>query len=157
MTHTNELVDRAIVAIRRGEKTWGRDLLVRALRDDPGNERAWLWMSAVVVTAAEQRYCLALVIELNEENWDARAGLAALGRGAARRPIDLSEAAPVMAPPPHPLRAGELPPSAAAIFDVDEAPGSITGSHSLILAALLLVAMIVAVAVIMLGIGQAPQ
>jgi hypothetical protein len=152
MLHTNDVVDRAIVAIRRGEKTWGRELLVRALRDNEHDERAWLWMSAVVMTTPEQRYCLSRVVELNEENWDARAGLAQLGAGPARRPVDLVEPAAAIVLPAVPIRTDRQPRDISSTLDFDDEP-EITSANgrSLALIAVLLIAVLVGVIIVMLG------
>lgn len=48
------------------------------LQTDERNERAWLWLSAVVDTDAERMNCLEKVIAINPDNQHALRGLAAL-------------------------------------------------------------------------------
>jgi len=73
------MLQEAIGAIRRGEKTRARDLLTRLLKNDPANPDYWLWMSAVVETAKERTYCLQEVLKRDPNNEGARRGLVLLG------------------------------------------------------------------------------
>jgi tetratricopeptide (TPR) repeat protein len=73
------ILQEAIGAIRKGEKTRARDLLTRLLKNDPANPDCWLWMSAVVETAKERTYCLQEVLKRDPTNESARRGLVLLG------------------------------------------------------------------------------
>lgn len=90
MMHVDEIAARAQTAIRAGDLAWGRELLGFVLLREPGHERAWLWMSAVVDGAPEQRYCLRRVLAANAENPRALAGLELLGPGEALPPTQLA-------------------------------------------------------------------
>ncbi len=69
------LMREAIQAARSGNKNWARECLGRVLKADPRNEEAWLWLSAVLDTVAEKRYCLERVLAINPSNAQAQAGL----------------------------------------------------------------------------------
>lgn len=69
------LMREAIQAARSGNKNWARECLGRILKADPYNEEAWLWLSAVLDTVAEKRYCLERVLAINPANAQAQAGL----------------------------------------------------------------------------------
>ncbi len=69
------LMREAIQAVRSGNKTWARECLGRVLKADPYNEEAWLWLSAVLDTVAEKRYCLERVLAINPANAQAQDGL----------------------------------------------------------------------------------
>jgi hypothetical protein len=87
MTTTSTLLQTAIQAIKAGDKATGRRLLAEALRADPGNEQAWLWMSGVVDSDEQQRQCLERVLVINPANALARQGLAALQHKAPASPM----------------------------------------------------------------------
>lgn len=69
------LMREAIAAAKSGNKQWARECLSRILRVDPRNEEAWLWMSAILETPAEKKYCLEKVLAVNPNNVQAQAGL----------------------------------------------------------------------------------
>jgi hypothetical protein len=71
-------LQRAIAAIRSGDKAAGKRLLAQILQAEPGNQTAWLWMSAVVDTDEERAHCLERVLEINPHNETAQRGLEAL-------------------------------------------------------------------------------
>jgi hypothetical protein len=54
-------------------------------------QRYWFELAEKQTTAEAQRYCYLRCVELNEEDYDARAQLAALGPGAARAPEEIKE------------------------------------------------------------------
>ncbi len=76
------LMREAIASVKSGNKEWARECLSRVLRADPRNEEAWLWLSAVLETTAEKRYCLEKVLSLNPNNLQAQDGLRWLDRQA---------------------------------------------------------------------------
>lgn len=81
------LMREAIQAAQSGNKNWARECLGRVLKADPRNEEAWLWLSAVLDTVAEKRYCLERVLAINPANAQAQAGLRYLeGQREAVRP-----------------------------------------------------------------------
>ncbi|MFL5806533.1 MAG: hypothetical protein ACJ8CR_33000 [Roseiflexaceae bacterium] len=69
------LVEQGIAAFRSSNKVRAFDLLVQALHQDARNETAWLWLSAVVGSKAEQRFCLERVLEINPQHTAVRRGL----------------------------------------------------------------------------------
>jgi len=77
------LLCAGIAAARVGQRKHARDLLIRALKRDPRNTLAWLWLSGVVDRPEEQRECLKRVLALDPQNQAARNGLALLQRQEA--------------------------------------------------------------------------
>lgn len=70
-----KLLEDAVESIKQGDKATGKKILLDILNDDPGNDRAWVLMSAVVDTN-EMRYdCLQEAIKLNPDNRIAQRGL----------------------------------------------------------------------------------
>jgi len=70
-----ELRKEAIEAIANGQRQRARDILVRLLRADQSNPEYWLWMSSLVDTPKERRYCLKRVLQLDPGNKIAQRGL----------------------------------------------------------------------------------
>jgi len=73
------LVQRGVTEARQEHKEEAEELLRQAVLSDPQNERAWLWLSAVVEGVENQRECLRRVLEINPSNSFARQGLSFLG------------------------------------------------------------------------------
>lgn len=73
-----QLVAQGIAAAQAERKEEAEELLRQAIALDPNNERAWLWLSAVVEGIEQQRECLQRVLEINPTNSFARTGLAFL-------------------------------------------------------------------------------
>jgi len=84
-------LELAISAIRAGRKNEGRQLLNLLIQQNPNNEQAWLWMSAVVTTDEQRARCLYHVLSINPANALARRGLQLLG-------IVVSDSRPVRVP-----------------------------------------------------------
>ncbi len=97
------LLHAAVMALRSGDHTAARTTLDQALKLDPTNEQAWLWMSGAVETPTEQRECLEVVLKLNPANQAAQRGLQILGPPPAAPPAE--------EPPPAPWSAPELLPA----------------------------------------------
>jgi hypothetical protein len=91
-------LQRAINAIRSGDKEAGKLLLAEAIRNDPRNETAWLWMSAVIDSEEYRRTCLERVLAINPHNETARRGLEALRQQAEKPPQAEKQLEPT--PPP---------------------------------------------------------
>lgn len=66
-------------AIEAGDKARGKDLLTRLLKQNQQNPDYWLWMSAVVDSEKERRYCLNQTLKLDPNNDMARRGLILMG------------------------------------------------------------------------------
>jgi hypothetical protein len=77
-------LQRAIAAIRSGDRETGKRLLAEVIRHDPRNEAAWLWMSAVIDSDEHRRTCLERVLTINPSNEIARQGLAKLSLSMSR-------------------------------------------------------------------------
>jgi tetratricopeptide (TPR) repeat protein len=100
MTDVQALLNQGIAAAKAGREDEARDLLSQVLELDPGNERAWLWMSGVV-SDAEKIVCLQNVLEINPSNELALVGLESLlgesARGEEREP-EVGRPEPSVAP-----------------------------------------------------------
>jgi Tol biopolymer transport system component len=77
--------------IDSGDKAGARDLLSQALRANPRDERAWLWMVSAVDDDAQRLQCLDRALKINPENANTRQYRAKV---AAR----LNETAPIPEP-----------------------------------------------------------
>ena len=69
----------AIDAARKGQRRRARDLFTRLLQKDQSNTDYWLWMSGVVDTENERKYCLQRVLQLDPDNLVAKKGLILIG------------------------------------------------------------------------------
>lgn len=69
----------AMNAIEQGDKTRAREILSQLVKEEPGNARYWLWMSAVVETKRDRVYCLKEALKLDPSNQMARRGLMIAG------------------------------------------------------------------------------
>ena len=79
MNQEELLYKEAREAIDNEDLTTARDLLTRLLKLNPKNPDYWLWMSGVVSTLKERRYCLHEVLRLDPQNLTASRGLRLLG------------------------------------------------------------------------------
>ncbi len=75
----DKIFQEALAAIEEGNNTRAKDLLTRLLKQNQQNPQYWLWMSAVVRSNKERRYCLNQVLQFDPQNADARRGLTLLG------------------------------------------------------------------------------
>lgn len=73
----------AIHTIKSGDKETGKQLLMDLLNEEPENDKAWVWMSAVVDTDVLRRECLEEALMYNPFNETAQRGLEKI---KARRP-----------------------------------------------------------------------
>ncbi|HUW14672.1 MAG TPA: zinc ribbon domain-containing protein [Anaerolineae bacterium] len=80
-----ELLREGMRASKEGRKADARELLQQVVRQEPGNEKAWLWLSGAVATDAERQKCLDNVLSINPVNADALRGLETLGQRNAER------------------------------------------------------------------------
>ncbi len=76
---SQQLVERGKAAVRAGDTASAQRFLAQAVRRDPSNEQAWLWLAGVVREPAARRECFERVLALNAGNVMAQKGLAALG------------------------------------------------------------------------------
>ena len=70
-----QLLQQGIAAARAGQSGQARQLLQEAVRRDPRNEAAWLWLSSVAKDPPERIFCLKKVLEINPANENALKGL----------------------------------------------------------------------------------
>jgi hypothetical protein len=92
------VLEQGIVALKAGRKAQARALLARAVRQNPRDERAWLWLSGAVETEAERRTCLERVLALDPDNEAARRGLDSLAGATALAPQPQTQAVPAPDP-----------------------------------------------------------
>jgi hypothetical protein len=71
----DDTLKQGIRALQEGRRGEARQLLVQVLREDAGNEQAWLWMSGTVKTNKQRQICLEKVLEINPDNDHALKGL----------------------------------------------------------------------------------
>jgi tetratricopeptide (TPR) repeat protein len=126
-----QLLREGIQAIRAGDRSRGRRLLLDVVRADERNGPAWLWLSDVLDDPADQIMALENALALNPGNTAARQRLAALqatGPGeagaAALPPAPTRQGPPEPAPPPEPEPepAPEPGPALTMGFDPDDDP-----------------------------------
>jgi hypothetical protein len=68
----------AIAALRQGNKTEARRLIISVLKDDPSDETAWSWACEVAATPEERAHCLKQILAINPDHTEARHYLAQL-------------------------------------------------------------------------------
>lgn len=79
----SDLVGKGIAALKAGDKALARRLLQEAIRQNPADVQAWLWLSGAVDTDKERAFCLQQVLRLDPNHQAAARGLAQLvARGA---------------------------------------------------------------------------
>lgn len=59
---------QAVQAIKAGDNTTGRKLLVESLREDTSNEMAWVWMARITSNPAKKRDYINRALAINERN-----------------------------------------------------------------------------------------
>ncbi len=108
MSPTDQQVQQAVNAFRAGRREEARSMLLAIVEEDELNEKAWLYLSALVDTLEEQQICLENVLAINPDNEKARKGLEKVNQqiaaqqspGAPGAPEDsASTVAPFAAPP----------------------------------------------------------
>ncbi len=116
----NDLTQQGVVALKSGNKIRARNLLKAALRQDPHDLDAWLWLSGAVETDVERIDCLENVLRLDPANKAASRGYTQL-TGKEWRTAE--PPAPDVVPPPAMIPMAEgAPPAALAQLsgDADE-------------------------------------
>ncbi|PKO14617.1 MAG: hypothetical protein CVU39_14160 [Chloroflexi bacterium HGW-Chloroflexi-10] len=78
-TADEKIYNEVLTAMQEGNNKRAKDLLTRLLRQNQQNADYWLWMSAVVTSTKERRYCLNQVLQIDPKNSAARRGLILLG------------------------------------------------------------------------------
>jgi tetratricopeptide (TPR) repeat protein len=93
MSQEELLFKEAREAIDKNDFDKARDLLTRLLKLNRNNPEYWLWMSGVVNSQKERRYCLHEVLKLDPQNLTAARGLRLLGENVPLpgKPLDISQ------------------------------------------------------------------
>jgi len=68
----NPNIKKAITEIKAGNKKAGQALLMNVLRSDPGNERAWLWLSVTFDDLEKRKKALKKALQINPYNETAK-------------------------------------------------------------------------------------
>lgn len=72
------LRQQGILAAKAGQKEQARSLLQQAIRLEPGNEAAWMWLASVARDQRERIFALQKLLEINPDNATARQALHSL-------------------------------------------------------------------------------
>lgn len=94
MTPEELLFKEALEAIEKGDRRQARELLTRLLKLDRDNPEVWLWMSTVVDSQKETRFCLKEALAIDPQNEHALRALRLLGEDVEppRPLVDLKQA-----------------------------------------------------------------
>ena len=65
---TDSPLERAIQAVQSGRRQSARILLAQVVRQEPDNERAWLWLAASIDDDGQKLYCLQQALRVNPRN-----------------------------------------------------------------------------------------
>jgi hypothetical protein len=110
---TDLALERAIQALRTGDRETARTLLHELTQAQPLRPEGWLWLAAAQDDPIQKRVCLKQVLALDPDNQRAVAGLRALEQQA-----DGTTAQPTVAP-------------AASVDPVAKSPTAATGANRL--------------------------
>ena len=72
------MLNKSIAAYKTDDITTASKLLAQVIKQDPNNERAWLWLSGIVSSDAERLFCIKRLLAINPENEIAKHGLTLL-------------------------------------------------------------------------------
>jgi ferric-dicitrate binding protein FerR (iron transport regulator) len=74
------MFEQAVAHIRAGKIEKALPLLIEVLKQNPGDENAWLWMTRCVTEPEQKRYCFEKVLKINPQNQFALRGLRHLNK-----------------------------------------------------------------------------
>ena len=77
-TNLDLMLSKSIAAYKADDMTTASKLLAQVIKQDPNNERAWLWISGIVSSDAERLFCIKRLLAINPENEIAKHGLTLL-------------------------------------------------------------------------------
>lgn len=119
---SDQRLQEAVTLIKAGNVEFGQKLLIRLVRENPKNEKAWLWLVNTTPKRPNQIGCLERVIAINPEHQTAKKLLAELKGEPA-------EAAPSVSPPTPPSETTfeyvSVLPTAREKAQLDVAPGEV--------------------------------
>jgi hypothetical protein len=72
----NELTQQGIAALKSGDRASARKFLTSAVRQDPNDSLAWLWLTGALDTDDERLSCLRQVLRIDPGNQAAARGMA---------------------------------------------------------------------------------
>ena len=105
MDSSDERLQEGIAAYKRGHKGEAYRLVKQAVRLNPKNEMAWLWLSGFVETDEQRRECFRRALAINPTNQIALKRLAKLSAEPVeeKRPSTPPESLPPAVPSPQPI------------------------------------------------------
>jgi hypothetical protein len=103
-----QMLAQAEALIDQNQKPLARPILVDVIRQDPGNETAWILSARVSDKPEQVRYCLERALKINPDSGRANAML--IGLQASPQPPAVSDLAEAPAPSPEPEPALEPEP-----------------------------------------------
>ena len=74
------ILEQAVTHFKAGEIENARFLLIAVLKENTGDENAWLWLSRCVTEPEQKRYCFERVLKINPGNQYAIRSLRHLSR-----------------------------------------------------------------------------
>ena len=77
------LFEQAISHIKAGDIEMGKQFLAEVLKQNPRDEKAWLWMTKCVTDTEQKRYCFDRVLKINPQNQHALEGLGWLNKSVS--------------------------------------------------------------------------
>jgi hypothetical protein len=80
------LLEQAVSHIKAGNTERGKQLLVEVLKQNPKDEKAWLWMSKCVESVSQKKDCFQRVLQINPNNQLAVEGLRRLDDVQNKKP-----------------------------------------------------------------------
>jgi hypothetical protein len=92
-----DLVLEAVFVLQTGDRASARLLLEEAIRQQPDDEQAWLWLSGAVESDEERLECLQQVLTIDPDNQAAQAGMEVLSHSESAKDPQLSSPSPAEA------------------------------------------------------------
>ena len=89
-----ERLAKAITALRQGNRTEARRLIISVLKENPHSEAAWSWACEVADSSEERVHCLQQILNLNPDHTQARRYLTRLRATSPRTVRSQEERAP---------------------------------------------------------------
>jgi tetratricopeptide (TPR) repeat protein len=62
------MLEQAVAHIKAGNIDQAKSLLIEVLKQNPGDESAWLWMTKCVTETEQKRYCFEKALKINPQN-----------------------------------------------------------------------------------------